>query len=122
MDLPKTFIRNGRKALSGCLPRSYYLVDFSSRNDRQVMNVEDRLEYFICFLYGEFRLGDDGNPCPDLVVENNLVPSKSQFRRLVDQSAVKINGEVLTDPNLELTPADSGKTIQVGKRRFIKIK
>jgi tyrosyl-tRNA synthetase len=58
----------------------------------------------------------------ELVVDNNLAPSKSQFRRLVDQNAVKIDSQVVSDPNLELTPADSGEIIQVGKRSFIKIK
>ncbi len=55
----------------------------------------------------------------DIAVENNLVESKTEFRRLVEAGAVSEmnSGEKITDPN---TPASSG-VYKIGKRRFIKI-
>jgi tyrosyl-tRNA synthetase len=37
------------------------------------------------------------------------------------QSAVSIDGKKINDPNAEITPRD-GMVIQVGKRKFAKIK
>jgi tyrosyl-tRNA synthetase len=40
---------------------------------------------------------------------------------MIRQSAVSIDGNKVNDPNAEITPVD-GMTIQVGKRKFVKIK
>ncbi|MCX6741367.1 MAG: tyrosine--tRNA ligase, partial [Candidatus Parcubacteria bacterium] len=56
----------------------------------------------------------------DLLVETKLAPSKSEARRLIEQKAVKINGEVLIDWQKEIKIV-SGVTIQVGPRRFVQI-
>ncbi len=57
----------------------------------------------------------------DALVAASLAPSKSEARRLLDQSGVRINGEVAA-ANLSITL--DGKIeyrFQVGKRRFLKI-
>jgi len=50
-----------------------------------------------------------------------LVPSGSEAKRMIKQSAVSIDGKKVTDPNEEITPWD-GMVIQVGKRRFAKLR
>ncbi|MDQ3018458.1 MAG: tyrosine--tRNA ligase [bacterium] len=57
----------------------------------------------------------------DLLVLTKLVPSKSEARRLIDQGGVKINQKTVQD---ELVPISSKNdlVLQVGKRKFIKIK
>jgi tyrosyl-tRNA synthetase len=40
---------------------------------------------------------------------------------MCSQSAVTINNDKATDPHAEITPKD-GMVIQVGKRRFAKVK
>lgn len=50
-----------------------------------------------------------------------LVSSGSEAKRMIKQSAVSIDGKKINDPNLEIIPADA-MVIQVGKRRFAKIK
>ncbi|PZD93819.1 tyrosine--tRNA ligase [Paenibacillus sambharensis] len=50
-----------------------------------------------------------------------LQSSGSEARRSVQQGAVKINEEKIDDPNAAITPK-SGDVIQVGKRKFAKIK
>jgi tyrosyl-tRNA synthetase len=51
-------------------------------------------------------------------VDSGLVKSKSQARRLIQQNGVKIDGETASDPYAVLSPP---VTVQVGKRRFVKI-
>lgn len=57
----------------------------------------------------------------DLLAETGLVESKSASRRMVEQGGVKIDGRVVDDWGAEVTPKN-GMVVQVGKRRFIKIK
>ena len=56
-----------------------------------------------------------------LMAEAKLAASKSDARRLVDQSGVSIDGERVTDPNL-LLPDKNEFILKVGKRRFLKVK
>ncbi|SDD99601.1 tyrosyl-tRNA synthetase [Paenibacillus sp. UNCCL117] len=56
-----------------------------------------------------------------LLVTLGLQASGSEARRSLQQGAVKINEQKVDDPNAELTPAD-GDIVQVGKRKFARIK
>lgn len=58
---------------------------------------------------------------PDLLVEVDLVDSKTQAKRLVKQGAVRLNGEKVEEWRKEIKPQD-GDTLQVGKRRFVRFK
>lgn len=55
-----------------------------------------------------------------LLVRAGLASSNSEARRLVVQGGVRLNGQVVTDPDLDW-PAESGTVVQVGKRRFARI-
>ncbi len=56
-----------------------------------------------------------------VLAQADLVKSNSEGRRAIQQGGVKINGEKVDDENIEL--ACSGEyTLQVGKRRFARIK
>jgi tyrosyl-tRNA synthetase len=56
-----------------------------------------------------------------LLVASKLVPSGSEAKRMIKQGAVEIDRKIIDDPNTLITPAD-GMIIQVGKRKFAKIK
>lgn len=56
-----------------------------------------------------------------LLVSLSLQSSNGEARRSVEQGAVKINEQKLTDIHAQLTPVD-GDILQVGKRKFVKIK
>lgn len=60
----------------------------------------------------------------DVLVESGLAASKSDAKRLVEQGGVEIDNERITDGNLTFeTLAKNDETIiQVGKRKFVKIK
>lgn len=61
-----------------------------------------------------------GADLADVLVEAGLVASRSEYRRLVMQAGVKQNNQAIT-PEDEVVLKD-GDTIQVGKRRFIKLR
>jgi len=57
---------------------------------------------------------------PTLLRDAGLVASGSEAVRLLAQGAVKLDGERVTDPEIE-AKALRGKTLQVGKRRFVRL-
>ncbi|MEG1312279.1 MAG: tyrosine--tRNA ligase [Romboutsia sp.] len=54
-----------------------------------------------------------------VIVENKLVQSKSEMRRLATQGGVKVNGEKVTD--LQSVVAEGELVVQIGKKKFIKV-
>ena len=56
-----------------------------------------------------------------LLVHCKLVATGGEGKRAVKQGGAKINDNKLTDPNQEITPED-GMIVQVGKRKFAKLK
>ncbi len=56
-----------------------------------------------------------------ILVKLKLCSSKSEARRMVEQGAVRINGDQLTrNPNVMIA-LQKGDVVQVGKRKFVKI-
>jgi len=53
--------------------------------------------------------------------KNNLVKTKSEARRLIQQGAVKINGKQITDINA-ITSLNDGDMVQIGKRHNLEVK
>ena len=64
---------------------------------------------------------DDDIAIGNLLKESGLVQSTSEAMRLVKQGAVKINDEKIDDPKLSIEK-NQDLLVQVGKRRFLKIK
>ena len=56
----------------------------------------------------------------DVMANSRMVSSRSGARRLVKQGGVRLNDEVLEDPNQDLVTA-AGGVLRVGKRRFLKL-
>jgi tyrosyl-tRNA synthetase len=59
---------------------------------------------------------------PRLLKELGLAGSNSEGRRLIEQGGVRIDGNRVTDPDVEATVTDLlGKVLQVGTRKFVRI-
>ncbi|MFH0912068.1 MAG: tyrosine--tRNA ligase [Patescibacteria group bacterium] len=56
----------------------------------------------------------------DLLVVAGLVDSKSEARRMIEQKAIKIDRQLITDPEQKITP-QSEMVIQIGKRKFVRL-
>ena len=63
---------------------------------------------------------DEDTLIVDVLVLYELVTSKSEARRLIDQGAVKINDQKCIDRD-QIIKNDESLVIKVGKRRFLKI-
>jgi tyrosyl-tRNA synthetase len=59
-----------------------------------------------------------GEDIRDILVKARLVKSKGEANRLIQQGAVSIRGNKITNPS---TPCTDGSIIKVGKHRFIKV-
>ncbi len=60
----------------------------------------------------------------DLLVETNLVTSKSEARRLIEQNGISVNNEKATDVNFIITSSNLNENfiiIQKGKKVFLKV-
>lgn len=78
--------------------------------------------------FGKKEMPDDieevvakvGDKLSAILLENNLVSSIADFKRLVSDGAIKENGtDAITDFNLEIA---SDSTFKVGKKKFVSIK
>jgi len=56
----------------------------------------------------------------EAIAKFKLVSSNSEARRMIDQNAVKVNDQKISDYTFKLKPGEE-YIIQVGKRRFIKL-
>jgi tyrosyl-tRNA synthetase len=59
---------------------------------------------------------------PSALSNANLVASKNEARRLIQQGAVTLDGEKTQDPFLELEPRNEPYLVKVGKRRFVRLR
>lgn len=90
--------------------------------DKEAQDAENK---FIA-TFREQKIPDDaetvsvliGTPLIDILTKQELVASKSDFRRLVDESAVSVNGEKIKDANYLV---EGNTDVKIGKRRFLKI-
>jgi tyrosyl-tRNA synthetase len=58
----------------------------------------------------------------DLLVSAELVKSRSEARRLVEQGGVRLEGETISDIDALIAPiAGQDQTLQAGKRRFLRL-
>jgi len=64
--------------------------------------------------------GEEGLPVSNMLKLAGMVSSTSDARRMIDQGAVKFDGERITDPTQKL-PAGTSMVVQVGKRKWAKV-
>tara|TARA_A100000164_G_scaffold234500_1_gene208202 strand:- start:432 stop:1637 length:1206 start_codon:yes stop_codon:yes gene_type:complete len=67
----------------------------------------------------EFNLTED-ELLVNIIADSGLLNSKSEARRMIKQSAVKIDGETVTDIHHKITSSGSF-ILKVGKRKFLKV-
>lgn len=69
----------------------------------------------------EFKLAYLTQSLAEVLVIAKMASSKSEARRLIEQGGVRVDGAVIGDREAVIEPT-KGMVIQVGKRKFIKIK
>jgi len=69
----------------------------------------------------EVRITENPIGLVKLLVEGKLAPSNSEARRLIQQGAVHLDEQKVTDANARIT-VRNGMVVQAGKRRFARIR
>ena len=69
----------------------------------------------------EVAVIDKNWPLAELMHFTGLVSSKTEARRLIEQGGVRVDGAVIGDREATIRPK-TGSVIQVGKRKFVRIK
>ncbi|MFA4890207.1 MAG: tyrosine--tRNA ligase [Candidatus Paceibacterota bacterium] len=54
----------------------------------------------------------------DILVENKIISSKGEFRRLLTENAIDVDGKTITDVHYKI---EKTAIIKIGKRKFVKI-
>ncbi len=110
--------RDAKRLLARTLVELYYDKDSALKAEQhfdQVIvnkdNPDDMSEYIL----------DDNMNIIDVLHNSELVGSKSEARRLLNQGAIRIDGERVSDMELILSKGTE-YIIKVGKRRFLKAK
>jgi len=110
--------RDIKRSLAKDLVRKYYSekkADLAQSSFDQIFVKRDNPENMQC------RKIDSDVGLLDLLIEESLIASKSEGKRLLSQNAVKINGQVCNDINLIVSQSEEELVIKVGKRRFLKV-
>lgn len=68
----------------------------------------------------EIRISESKLNILDLLMKTELIPSKNEAKRLIEQGGIKINEELINDWKKEINIKNS-IVIQIGKKKFIKI-
>ena len=68
----------------------------------------------------EFEPADDGYPIANLLKDAGLCSSTSEALRMIQQGAVKIDGDKVSDKSLRIA-AGTEAVFQVGKRKFARV-
>ena len=58
----------------------------------------------------------------DVISSYNIVPSKSEVKRLISGGGIKIENESIINHNYTFSKIDNGKTLKVGKKKIFKLK
>jgi tyrosyl-tRNA synthetase len=82
-----------------------------------------------------FRSGGDGIPddipekvlpeakrLVDILRDNDMVASGGEAKRLAGNNGIRVNGQQIDDVNMDITPDLLPVVVQVGKRKFLRLK
>ena len=110
--------RDSKRLLGRCLVELYYNKDLALQAEQhfdQVIVNKDNPDDM-----SEFSLKKDMKII-EVLHSSDLVSSKSEARRLINQGAIRIEGEKVSDMDMILSKGTE-YIIKVGKRRFLKVK
>jgi tyrosyl-tRNA synthetase len=110
--------RDIKRSLAKDLVKKYYSekeADLAQSSFDQIFVKRDNPENM------QIRKIDSDVGLLELLTEEGLVASKGEGKRLLNQNAIKINGQVCNDINFVISSSEEEFVIKVGKRRFLKV-
>lgn len=112
--------RNVKALLAFDIVRQYWSEDKAQIAQEEFVNMFKNKENPEDMM--EIELEDRECGLVDLMVANQMVSSKSDARRMIEQGAVKLNNERIDNINYKLVMSDGEKILKVGKRKFLRLK
>lgn len=110
--------RDAKRLLARKLVELYYDKELALKAeqhfDQVIVNKDNPDDMF------EFSLEEDMSII-EVLYSSDLVGSKSEARRLLNQGAIRIEGEKVSDIDMKLS-SGTEYIIKIGKRRFLKVK
>ena len=110
--------RDIKRSLAKDLVKKYYSekeADLAQSSFDQIFVKRDNPENM------QIRKIDSDVGLLELITEEGLVASRGEGKRLLNQNAIKINGQVCNDINFVISSSEEEFVIKVGKRRFLKV-
>ena len=110
--------RDIKRSLAKDLVKKYYSekeADLAQSSFDQIFVKRDNPENM------QVRKIDSDVGLLELITEEGLVASKGEGKRLLNQNAIKINGQVCNDINFVISSSEEEFVVKVGKRRFLKV-
>lgn len=112
--------RNAKMLLGRTIVRMYHGEQASKQAEHQFVTVFQKGA--VPESMPEFEwLGEQETPVIDFLIKLELFQSTSEARRMINNKGVKIDGNRVEDTSQRVSVAE-GTVVQVGKRKFIKIK
>lgn len=111
--------REAKRTLARAIVAQYYSLTAAGEAEEHFDRVfvqkkaPDNIEIFLF----------DEQACPviDLLVMLGAAPSRSEARRMIQQNAVTIDEQKITDANTMIPLVEKPKTLRAGKRKFYKV-
>jgi tyrosyl-tRNA synthetase len=113
-----------KKQLAATLVSLFYTLEAAKHEREQFEKVFSKHEVrddMPEFTWDKLMPGETEAALVDLLAATNLFPSKKEIRRLIEQGAVRMNGEKVSEPSIRLVRPLSATEIQAGKRTFVRL-
>ncbi len=117
-EVKKQHPRNAKRTLAKHIVSLFYDENISSQAEGEFEKIFVGKE--IPENIEEIKIKEEKIWIVNLLVRTDLVKSKNEAKRLINQGGIKVNQEKITDENLDLV-MDKEYIIQAGKRSFRKI-
>lgn len=111
-----------KKKLAAQIVTELFDIDSAKRAGESFENRVQKKEAPDEILSVNYSLDNNPTAC-DAIIDNNLASSKTEVKRLSEQDGIKINGEILKDPQKPLKDLliNNEALVQKGKHVFLRI-
>ncbi len=118
LDTEQTHPRDAKAALAKTIVQTYHSAADAERAEQEFQRIFSRRQ--TPSEMPDVRIANGGVSIMELVISAGFAKSRGDARRLVQQGAVSIDGEKITDIEATVTP-ETDQVLKVGKRRFGRI-
>ncbi|RBP90618.1 tyrosyl-tRNA synthetase [Cytobacillus firmus] len=120
LETGKLHPRDAKMLLAKTIVRMYHGIDAAEQAEHNFISVFQKGSMPDDIPVIEWK-GNKETSIVELLVGLEMLSSKSEARRMIENRGVKVNGKQVDNPQVTINVTD-GLIVQVGKRKFIKVK